>query len=117
MQIEQAPTERTQSLLVMSDAPALDDPPVGVDDADRVFFAGPVDPRKHLTTPLAWLTVAGGEVPWRVLIDGALTAQLPVATQGTSTDRREALVSCWPSTRASAAGALPATAGIPEDDQ
>jgi hypothetical protein len=63
------------------------------------------------------LTVAGGEVPWRVLIDGALRARLPVAAQGTSTDRREALVSRWPSDRASTLGALPTAAGLTEDDQ
>jgi hypothetical protein len=63
------------------------------------------------------LTAAGDEVPWQVLIDGALRARLPVAAQGTSTDRREALVSRWPSKRASAEGALPTAAGDTEDDQ
>jgi hypothetical protein len=67
--------------------------------------------------PVSALTTIGGEVPWRVLIDGALAAQLPVATQDTSTERREALVSCWPSARASTLGALPASADTPEDDQ
>jgi hypothetical protein len=52
-----------------------------------------------------------------VLIDGALTVRLPVAAQGTSTDRREALVLCWPSARASDVGAALTTVGNTEDDQ
>jgi len=63
------------------------------------------------------LTAIGGEVPWRVLIHGAQTAQLPVAALGTSTVRREALVSHWPSARASGAGALPTTADLLEVDE
>jgi hypothetical protein len=47
-----------------------------------------------------------------------LTARLPVARSGhTSTDRREAQVSCWASARASAVGALPTTVGNTEDGQ
>jgi hypothetical protein len=101
---------------------ALDDPPVRVDHAHRVLGTGPVDPgeptllsHNHSLRPT--LTIAGGEVPWRSLTDGALTAQLPVAAQGTSTERREAPVSCGPSARASNRGALPAPAGTQEDDQ
>jgi hypothetical protein len=105
----------------MSIAATLDDPSIGVVDADGVLLAGPVDPSKtliwHGSSLKTTLTVAGDEVPRRVLTDGALKAQLFVATQGTSTDRREALVSCWPSARASAAGALPTTAGTQKDDQ
>jgi hypothetical protein len=47
----------------------------------------------------------------------SLTARLPVATQGTSTERRKAPVSSWPSARASADGGLPTPAGNTEDDQ
>jgi hypothetical protein len=97
------------------------DAPIGVDHAAGVLLAGPVDPREatltHDPSSPDTLTVAGGEVPWRSLTDGALTAQLPVAAQGTSTDRREALVSSWPSERASDLGALPTAAGTQEDDQ
>jgi hypothetical protein len=46
-----------------------------------------------------------------------LIAQLPAATRGTSTERREALVSSWPSARASALGALPTSADNTKDDQ
>jgi hypothetical protein len=110
-----------QAALVMPVAAPLDDPPIGVDHADGVLLIGPIDSSEGITDDSSLqpttLTAAGGEVPWRVLIDGALRARLPVAAQGTSTDRREALVSCWPSTRASAVGALPATAGTTEDDQ
>jgi hypothetical protein len=105
----------------MAVAAALDDPALGVAHAHGVLLAGPVDPGElfptHDCSFRRTLTVAGGEVPWWSLTDGALTAQLPVATEGTSTERREALVSCWPSARASELGALPASAGTQEDDQ
>ena len=75
-------------------------------------------PRAQRLDPALIMPVAASlEVPWRVLIDGALRVRLPVAAQGTATDRREALVSYWPSARTSDAGALPTAAGIPEDDQ
>jgi len=45
------------------------------------------------------------------------TFELVHATQGTSTDHRETLVSSWPSARASALGVLPVTVGNREDDQ
>ena len=61
--------------------------------------------------------IPGDIDPSRSLTDGALMARLPVATRGASTERREALVSCWPSERASDGGALPASAGTQEDDQ
>jgi hypothetical protein len=76
-------------------AATLHDPPVDVDHADRVLLAGPVDPSEaipHDSSLPSMLTVAGGELPWWSLTDGALMARLPVATRGTSTDRREALV-------------------------
>jgi hypothetical protein len=105
----------------MAIAAPFEDPSVTVNHAASVLGAGPVNPGEatvsHDTSHLPALTVAGGEVPWRVLTDGALMAQLPVATRGTSTEHREALVSYWPSARASDAGALPASAGIQEDDQ
>jgi hypothetical protein len=93
----------------------------GVHHARCVFLAGPI----HTSEPSflqesssqRTLTVVGGEIPWRLLTDGALTAQLPVATRGTSTERREALVSCWPSARASELGALPTSADNTKDDQ
>ena len=120
-ELDQPRAQRPDAALVMTVAATLDDPPVGVNDADGVLLAGPVDPSEptllHHSSLRSTLTVAGGEVPWRVLTDGALTAQLPVATRGTSTERREALVSCWPSARASDAGALPTSAGNTEDDQ
>jgi hypothetical protein len=99
----------------------FDDPAVSVDHAHGVFLASPVDASEVTShdsslQPLM-LTAAGGEVPWRLLIDGAQVARLPVAALGTSTDRREALVSCWPSARASELGALPTAAGTTEDDQ
>jgi hypothetical protein len=62
-------------------------------------------------------TAAGGELPSRVLIDRALRARLPVAAQATSTDRREPLVSRWPSSWASTGGALPGAAGTAGDAQ
>ena len=104
---------------IMADAPALHDAGVLVNDAYRVLLACPVNPSHvaHLITSPVRLTDVGGEVPWRVLTDGALTAQLPVVAQGTSTERREALVSSWPSERASAAGALPPFADTKKDDQ
>lgn len=120
-ELDQPVTQRSQAALVMTVATPLDDPPVAIDDAAGVFLAGPIDTSearlRHDHSPPSRLTDAGGEVPWWSLIDGALKAQLPVATQGTSTDRREALVSCWPSHRASALGALPTAAGTTEDDQ
>src|SRR5439155_3317123 len=108
--------------LVVAPTAPFDDPAVFVDDAAGVFLAGPIDPSEALF----WhdphlrprrLTDAGGEVPWRSLIDGAQTARLPVAALGTWTDRREALVSCWPSARASTDGALPTAAGTRKDGQ
>jgi hypothetical protein len=120
-ELQQAPAQRAQAALVMPVAAALDDPPVTIDDAHRVLLAGPIDASEptlcHLCSLLTVLTATGGEVPWRVLTDGALRAQLPVATPGTSTQRREALVSSWPSARASDAGALPTSAGNRKDDQ
>ena len=121
-ELEKARTQRRDPALVMAIATPLDDPAVAVGDARGVFFAGPIDASEttlvHDSSLQSMiLTAAGGEVPWRVLIDGALRARLPVAAQGTSTDRREALVSLWPSTRASAFGALPAAAGTTKDDQ
>jgi hypothetical protein len=121
-ELDQAITQRSKAALVVAIATALHDPPVTVVDADRVLLAGPINASKrvalaHNSSSPSTLTVAGGEVPWRVLTDGALTAQLPVATRGTSTERREALVSRWPSARASDAGALPTSAGTTKDDQ
>jgi hypothetical protein len=120
-ELEQSITQHPDPALVMTVAAPFHDPPVSVVDATSVFLAGPIDASKraltHNPSHRSTLTVAGGEVPWRVLTDGALTAQLPVATRGTSTERREALVSCWPSNRASERGALPASAGTTEDDQ
>jgi hypothetical protein len=119
-ELDQPPAQRPDATLVVTEAPTLNDPPLAVDHADGVLLAGPINAGEAflhdylLGTPL---TCVGGEVPWRVLTDGALTARLPVATRGTSTERREALVSCWPSTRASAGGALPASADTKEDDQ
>ena len=114
-ELDQPVAQRAQSTLVMTVSAALGDPPVGIDDTHRVLLAGPVHTGEpaliHNSSCRSTLTVAGGEVPWRVLTDGALTAQLPVATRGTSTERREALVSSWPSARASDAGALPTSAG------
>jgi hypothetical protein len=96
----------------------LNDPSLAVDDADRVLLACPVDPGEHVNTSCARTSpIAGGEVPWWSLTDGAPAARLHVATQGTSTERREALVSCWPSARASRVGAFPAPAGTKEDEQ
>jgi hypothetical protein len=119
---DQPRAQRRDPALVMPVTATLEDPPVAVDHTDRMLLAGPIDPSEatllhDVSLHPMTLTAAGGEVPWRSLIDGALTAQLPVAAQGTSTDRREALVSCWPSARASAVGALPAAAGTTEDDQ
>jgi hypothetical protein len=120
-ELEQSRAQRGEPALVVAVAAALQDPPLAVDDAAGVLLAGPVDPSEttitHVCSLRPALTVAGGEVPWRVLTDGALTARLPVAARGTSTERREALVSCWPSARASDAGALPTSAGTKEDDQ
>jgi hypothetical protein len=95
---------------------ALEAPPVSLDDADRVLLA--CDPGEHDTTSSDRTSpTAGGEVPWWSLTDGARKARLPVATRGTSTERRDALVSSWRSARASDAGAVPAPAGTQEDDQ
>jgi hypothetical protein len=119
-ELDKPVTQRPQAALVMAIAASLEDPSIGINDARGVLLAGPVDasePALHSSSCRSTLTVAGGEVPWRVLTDGALTAQLPVATRGTSTERREALVSSWPSARASDAGALPTSAGTTEDDQ
>jgi hypothetical protein len=111
---DQPVAQRADAALVMPEPAALDDPLLGVDLVHGVFLAGPVDPgelpRAYDCSSRPTLTVAGGEVPWWALTDDALTAQLPVATQGTSTKRREALVTCWPSQRASDVGAPP---GIP----
>jgi hypothetical protein len=63
------------------------------------------------------LTIVGSEVPWRMLTDGALTRNSLLPLLGTSTERREALVSKRPSARASAKGALPASADNPKLDQ
>ena len=106
-ELDQPRAQRLDPALVMAIAAPLDDPAVAVGDASGVLLAGPIDPgaatlvHDSSLRPVT-LTAAGGEVPWRVLIDGALTARLPVASSGTSTDRREALVSHWPSARASA---------------
>ena len=121
-ELDQARAQRLDPALIMAIATPLDDPAVAVGNASGVFFAGPIDASEATlvhdsSLQPVMLTAAGGEVPWRVLIDGALRARLPVAAQGTSTDRREALVSLWPSTRASAFGALPAAAGTTKDDQ
>jgi hypothetical protein len=112
---EQSRAQRPDPALVMPIAAALHDPPLLVNDAYRVLLAGPIDPSEttlllHDHASPRRLTVVGGEVPWRMLTDGALTARLPIAARGTSTERREALVSNWPSARASAKGALPASA-------
>src|SRR5207302_221881 len=72
----------------LSVATTLDDPPIGIVDAHRVLLAGPVNSRKHRTPFDRPGLHAGEEVPWRALIGGALRARLPVAAQGTSTDRR-----------------------------
>jgi hypothetical protein len=105
----------------MAIATSFNDPSIGIDDTDSVLLTGPIDASEpalsHDSSRRSTLTVAGGEVPWRVLTDGALPARLPVATRGTSTERREALVSSWPSARASDTGALPTSAGTTEDDQ
>jgi hypothetical protein len=120
VELEQPHTQGAQPAFVMPVAPTLDDPPVPVDNADGVLLAGPIDASEptpchdHLQSTLP---VAGDEVPWRGLIDGALTAQVPVAARGTSTDHRETQLSRWPSARARRAGVLPVTAGTPEDDQ
>jgi hypothetical protein len=105
----------------MTVAATLNDPPVAVDNADGMLLAGLIDASEatlsHHHSLRSALTVAGEEVPWRGLIDGALTAQVPVAARGTSPDHRETPLSRWPSTRARLAGVLPVTAGNPEDDQ
>jgi hypothetical protein len=102
----------------MDDTSALDDPSLLIDDTDRVLLAGPVDPSNvahpRYVTAVA-LTAFGGEVPWRVLADGAQAAQPPVVAQGTSTERREAQVSCRPAHPASDGGALPPSADTKED--
>jgi len=85
------PTSRAQRVdpaLGVSVATTLDDPPIGIVDAHRVLLAGPVNSRKHRTPFDRPGLHAGEEVPWRALIGGALRARLPVAAQGTSTDRR-----------------------------
>jgi hypothetical protein len=119
--VNQPPAQRADPALVMPVAATFDDPSTLVDHAARVLLAGPIDASKTLLHSYSFqpsiLTAADGEVPWRLLTDGALTARLPVAAQGTSTDRREALVSCWPSARASVVGALPTTVGNTKDDR
>jgi hypothetical protein len=86
-----------------------------------MLLSGPIDASKTTThndfLSSSDLTGADGEVPSRLLTDGALMARLPVAAQGTSTNRRETLVSSWPSARASEIGVLPATVGNTKDDQ
>ncbi len=117
---QQPGAQRPDPALVMPVAAALHDPPMLVDNAHGVFLASPINasdlPFLHDHPPSTnQLTVVGGEVPWRMLTDGALTTQLPGATRGTSTECREALVSNGPSARASAKGALPASADKPKD--
>jgi hypothetical protein len=120
-ELEQPGAQCADAPLVVAIATALGDAPVGVHDAGSMLLAGPIDPGEpvlsHRCSPSSTLTVAGGEVPWRMLTDSALTTQLRVATQGTSTDRREALVSSRPSARARDSGARPTSAGTQEDDQ
>ena len=121
-ELDQPCAQRLDPTLVMTVAASFDDPPIAIVDAHRVLGAGPINSSGPTLTHNSSLqptilTAAGDEVPWRLLIDGALRARLPVAAQGTSTDRREALVSRWPSARASNAGALPTAAGTTEDDQ
>jgi hypothetical protein len=101
-------------------AAALDNSTLSVIDADGALLAGPSDLSEAILThnfSLRTLTGTGGEVPWWSLANGALKARLPAATQGTSMERREALISSWPSARASDPGALPASAGPKEEDQ
>jgi hypothetical protein len=119
-QVDQPPAHTADPVLVMPVAATLDHPPGLVDHAARMFLDGPIGASKTTFHNRSFqstnLTAPDGEVPWRLLTDGALTAQLPVAAEGISTDRREALVSCSASARASALGALPTTVGNGKDD-
>ena len=95
-QVQKPPAQRPDPALIMPVTATLDDPPVRVDHAARVLLASPINASKTTTThnyflPIMILTVADGEVPWRLLTDGALGAT-PCRRSGTSTDRREALV-------------------------
>jgi hypothetical protein len=50
VELQEPPAQRRNAALVVSEAPTLDDPPVAVDDTDRVFLAGPIDPGEATLT-------------------------------------------------------------------
>jgi hypothetical protein len=85
-----------------------------VEGIDKLTFddAGMITELKVMIRPASALQRVGAKMAEEFPKVG-----LRLPSRGTSTERREALVSCWPSARASATGALPTSADNRKDDQ
>jgi len=82
-ELQRSPAQRSDPGLVMPIATALHDPPVRVDNAARVFLAGPINASRttlyHDLPSTDDLDCCRRRGTSRLLTDRALIAQLPVA--------------------------------------
>lgn len=108
--LDQHGAQRDDTPLVVGEAAFAEQAPVFSDDAEPVFVFGPIHSRTpgHLQTSFArsrGSDVADRRVPLRLLIGWRFGARRPVAASG-APHRREAQVSCGPSTKGLAQMAL-----------